>query len=352
MATKRLIEPIVLMCSERSGSNLITRIFDAHPKVAAPGASHLFRVFSELACRYRDQEEDLRVDLLEIFGAKLGVWLIDMLPRQELRDLLNIHESAAEMIAALMEAERKLAGKAYFFVKELSIYHFIPFIESVSFGSRYVFMVRDPRDMALSWHNAAVLRGGVVHAAKRWMEDQEGFMKVLSWMSNTHPVAVLTYEALVSRPEETLRKVCAELRLDFHPHMLDFNNHSRSANVDSSRAKILENISRPLMRDNFGKFHSGLNDDQLAYIEAFCGPLMAAFGYHKARPKDSPPFGRFESFELLKTALMKEEPWDKRQYMDLSADERIRAERWTALHSRLRQRSWPQFHKIKPANKL
>ena len=33
-----LIEPIILLCSERSESNLITKIFDAHPKVCAPGA--------------------------------------------------------------------------------------------------------------------------------------------------------------------------------------------------------------------------------------------------------------------------------------------------------------------------
>ena len=31
-----------LMLREVQGSNLITKIFDAHPKVCAPGASHLF----------------------------------------------------------------------------------------------------------------------------------------------------------------------------------------------------------------------------------------------------------------------------------------------------------------------
>ena len=43
-----------LICSERSGSNLITKIMDAHPDVCGPFPSHILSYFSRNLYRYGD----------------------------------------------------------------------------------------------------------------------------------------------------------------------------------------------------------------------------------------------------------------------------------------------------------
>ena len=54
----------MLMCSERSGSNLITRMMGAHPDVCSPAPSHLIRILAENRCRYGDLQVDSHWDRL------------------------------------------------------------------------------------------------------------------------------------------------------------------------------------------------------------------------------------------------------------------------------------------------
>jgi hypothetical protein len=318
-------------------------MFDAHPQVAAPGTSHLFRIFADIGWTYQKDDSDLQRDLLAMFTAKVGSWLIDDFPQDRREKLLEGASGAAEMIAALMNAEREAAGKAFFFVKENSIYNLensiynlMPFLESVSVRPRYVYMVRDPRNMAASWEKAAVLRGGIVRASRRWLQDQEGFLKALSWLDGARPIARLTY---VAHPDATLRRVCSDLNLPYSADMLEFGTRSRSARIDAQRASAWSNLSRPVLQENTSKFLTELSDDQLAFVEYLCGPLMETLGYAKVRDPTRSPFSSCDSFETLSALLGRTEPWEKAEYTSLPADERARFEHWSILHDRLKRRS-------------
>jgi hypothetical protein len=299
----------------------------------------LFRIFAEIGWTYQKNNSGLQRDLLEMFAAKVGSWLIDDLPQDKREKLIEGASGAAEMIAALINAEREATGKAFFFVKENCIYGFIPFLESVSVRPRYVYMVRDPRNMAASWQKAAMLRGGIVRASRRWIKDQQGFLTALAWLDGIRPTARLTYEELVAHPDATLRRVCGDLNLPYSTDMLEFGTRSRSARVDAQRASVWGNLSRPVLQEGSRKFLAELSDDQLAFVEYLCGPLMDTLGYAKVRDPTRSPFGSCDSFEKLSALLCRIEPWEKAQYMNLPADERARFERWSAVYDRLKQRS-------------
>lgn len=242
------------------------------------------------------------------------------------------------MVATLMNAERERAEKARLFVKENSIANYLTSLESVSCDPSYLFMVRDPRDMALSWEASPLLRGGVVRATNRWLDDQEGFLKALRWLSPERRVACLTYEALVSDPEGSLRKVCERLEVPYSASMLQFHAHSRSARADADRAAVWANLSKPIIGDNRAKFVDRMSDDKLAFVEARCGSLMEAFGYRRHRGVDQPPHGSHADLEALTRALTAAEPWDKPGYGDLPREERARFERWSQLYAQLQKR--------------
>ena len=269
-----------------------------------------------------------------MFDAKLGIWELDSLSAAERLALMEGCGNTAEMIAALLNAEGALQKKNRLFLKENSAHGFLPFMEGVSDDPRYVHMLRDPRDMAVSWVAAPTLRGGVVRAARRWLSDVEGAQAA----AEGRTIVRLTYEALVSRPEETLLRVCADLEIAFSDAMLEHVGNSQGVAKDAGRTALWGNLSRGIMRDNFNKFQGKLSDDEIAYVEALCGPAMARHGYEISRPADAPPFGSHDDFAALEAALEAQEPWEKPTYQALPEDERRRLEGWSSLRQELLDR--------------
>lgn len=333
----RLDAPIVLLCSERSGSNLIAKIFDAHRAVAAPGAAHLFRITAECATRYIPGSDELRRAVLALFDAKVSAWAIDSWTADERAACLADCVTAPEMAAALYAAEARAASKRHILAKENSAFAYLPAILGQSERPRLLFMVRDPRDMAVSWMNGPVMRGGVVRAAERWVRDQSGSLDAFATRPADMPAAFLRYEDLLANPEGELARVCAELDLDFAPDMLRFSELSRSAKDDADRSTMWSNLARPLLSENAGKFRAALDDDQIAFIEATAGPLLESLGYECARPQ-LPRYGSYPDLASLREALAAVEPFEKPAYRSLPERERTRFEAWSALVNEMRSR--------------
>ena len=333
----RLDAPLILFCSERSGSNMIARIFDAHPQVCAPGASHLFAVMSDCACRYAPGSDALRRAVLALFDAKVSRWTIDSWTGADRTALLSGLTHAGEMAAALYAAEARAAGKPHVMTKENSAFRYLPMLMAQSTRPRILFMTRDPRDMAVSWMHGPVMRGGVLRATDRWCFDQQGYIETLGQLGPDTPVATLRYEDVLSDPEGQLRRVCDALELPFSADMLRFSERSSSARADAGRSSMWSNLDKPILSGNAQKFRRELDDDQIAYIEAATAPLMAAFGYATARP-GRPEFGRFDTLDALRAHLALSEPHDKPAYRALPAEERARFENWSRLVARMRAR--------------
>ena len=333
----QLDAPIVLFCSERSGSNMIAKIFDAHPQVCAPGDSHLFAVMSECACRYTPGSDDLRRAVLDLFDAKVSQWAIDSWTAADRAALLSGLTHVGEMAAALYAAEARAAGKPHVMTKENSSFRYLPMLIAQSTRPRILFMTRDPRDMAVSWINGPVMRGGVLRATERWCHDQQGSLETIAQLGPETPVATLRYEDVLSDPEGQLCRACHDLDLAFSEDMLRFSERSSSAHADAGRSSMWSNLDKPILSDNAQKFRSELDDDQIAYIEAATAPWMEALGYATARP-GRPAFGRFDTLDALRAHLAGTEPHDKTAYRDLPAEERARFEGWSRLVARMRTR--------------
>jgi hypothetical protein len=271
---------------------------------------------------------------LDVFSAKVSAWQLDALPREDLVAAVQ-GQGFAGAAAALHLLEARQSGADRVFLKENEVYAYLPFVLSVAKNPSVVFMVRDPRDMAVSWMKSAPMRGGVVRAGRQWLKDQTGFMRAAAWLRPRHPVAFTTYEGLVSDPETRLRALCDTCKLEFDPAMLAFHQ-DHATRTDAARAGAWANLSRPVMADNVQKFRAGLCDDQLAWLEATCGKMMAGFGYAPARPAEAPPFGSFDTLAELEAHLVAREPWEKPGYQTLPLAERQRFENWSDTMSRLR----------------
>lgn len=335
-----MADVILLLCSERSGSNLISRIFGMHEDLCAPGPAHLLRVFGENYHRYNRSENgwnDFVNDLNSLFNTKVSSWAIDDDWQNIYSDICSSRKkNIAKCLIDIYLAEAKINGKKVLFIKENQAYKYLPFIMTNVERIRLVYMVRDPRDMALSWLKSPLARGGVVRAVKNWVQDQENFLRVISWLDNSCATASFTYEALLKQPDVELKNACSQLELCFDSNMLSFHK-SLEASINSAGSVDWSNTGRPLMKNNSGKFLNGLDKNQIAYIEFISSDLMKALGYDPVTPS-SALFGDYETFEDLEESMNNIEPWDKPGYKDVPEVERNIRKQWVIARNNILQR--------------
>ncbi len=321
-----------LMCSERSGSNLTTRLLDAHPEICAPSPAHLCRVLAPNLFRYGDLARDdawsaLTGDAARLLGAMTGVWR-RRLSAAEIRAAAS-ERALAAIVRAVYRAEAESHHKRRLFVKENHVHDFSGFLESAFPGARYLWLVRDPRDMALSWKRAAALRGGVVRAASAWRDDQRGFLGMADRLGER--VVTVRYETLITEPETSLRRMCEHLGVRYAREMTSFHER-RLTRRNAARISGWANVGRPLMPDNAGKFRRDLSAAEIRYVEALCAGEMVTFGYPPEVDDGA------SDLEALERQLLPLEPWEKPAYQELRAEERRAHAGWRRAVARIEAR--------------
>jgi hypothetical protein len=132
--------------------------------------------------------------------------------------------------------------------------------------ARFVHIVRDPRDYALSVRQA-------------WGRNY--YRAVQQWKVGVRDVAqqsrqpnlrlhTIRFEDMLQAPEATLTALCKFLELEFLPQMLEIGR-VESVGDAAHRSGIVA--------DNMNKFKSKLSPSELRGIESICGQAMTEFGY-------------------------------------------------------------------------
>ena len=254
------LDYVFLICSERCGSNLISTILGAHPRVKSPPPYHFARdVISNLHRRDDPAAWDaVKAQLLhrvtrltsEEKAAQVGVWL-DKHPKA----------GAAEMARFVYVDLDPKPGATTVFVKENNLHTVMAFVLTCFPQAKFVFQVRDPRDYLASAQARKGFWGGNKfgsnrHALEVWRDDQQGGLGALGLLGPER-VFFQRYEDLISRPREVLEPLCKFLGLKFEEAMLTFHESDAATRLAES-ASARANVSRPLMASNSGKYREQL----------------------------------------------------------------------------------------------
>jgi hypothetical protein len=272
--------PIFIIGTERSGTNLLRLMLNAHPHIAVPHPPHIMKLLGPLEHRYGDLTDDGNFRRLIAAACRLvelHTYPWEIRPDRERvfreardRNLLCIYFALYDQYLASTDKERWCCKSTFMIERVGEILRYHP-------AARFIFMVRDGRDVAVSAKESIFNHFHVFYSARRWQREQR---LGLSWLTQLGPeqVFLLRYETLLANPEATVRRLCDFLGEEFRPEMLEYYR-SGEARKSGSLSISWQNTAKPVLTANTAKFHRCLRPDEILLFEAIAGEALAELGY-------------------------------------------------------------------------
>jgi Sulfotransferase family len=270
----------------RSGTTVLRTILDAHPELAVTHESKFIVPLGIRRRRYERPEgfdlDRFIHDLLADAGVRANLGLGEVWVREALATPVSDYPDAVRRIFAAYAArhhKRRYGDKMPGSVLR------IPLLAELFPEARFVHIIRDGRDVALSSMAIAGLDPDPVSWALNWKARVAAGRKAGRALGpdRYHEVR---YEALIDGPDDVISGVCAFLDLVHDPAMLRFFEQS-----DRVPAKVRSNPRHARLGEPVSagarSWRADMPAPQLEVFEAAAGDLLTELGYPRAVPRPS-----------------------------------------------------------------
>lgn len=281
-------DPLFIIGTERSGSNLLRLILDAHPGITVPHPPHVMNYFSGLEARYGDLENDsnrLRMagDIAHLVSIHIHPWDITpdparMADEAQPKDLFGL-------FLALYEQHLEATPARRWGCKSTFMIHHVDRILARFPNAGLIWLVRDPRDVAVSARKSVFSPCDPRLSARLWSAQQAHGLALEARLPGR--VHRLHYEALTADPEPTIRAVCDHIGESFHPDMLQFSR-TKNAQRIAQMMDSWKNASAGFLKNNSQKWRRELTPLEVRAVEEECGEQMEALGYARSTDAGGP----------------------------------------------------------------
>lgn len=292
-------DPVFLLATERSGSNLVRSILGTHSEIAAPHPFETsFPGFPEhIDVPARLDDETLYKLVRDILIQKE----FSIHPLDAPIDVGDVHERVTaierptylDIQEAIYDQYVDRAEKRRWVSKHDGLFYCLDAVLD-HYGDdrtpRFVHLVRDPRDVVLSFKSVTTSDYHPFYNARKWREEQRMAMELHE--ESPDLTRVVRYEDLLQEPRETVEDLCDFLDVDFEEEMLYYYDTEASRDT-AQESHMFENISSPIKSDNYGKFHEQLPDEEVVLTEKISLDELVHFGYEPTRSEQE-----VEEFEL------------------------------------------------------
>jgi Sulfotransferase family len=269
--------PLIVLGVRRSGTTLLRVMLDRNPALAVPDESYFV---PQLARRHRGVVDPAAfVDDLRRLPTLLEWGLAPRAVAAGLRDGMT----TGEAIAAVFEAYAAQHGKARWGDKTPLYMQHLPLLERLFPTARYVHLIRDGRDAALSF---LAVPEGIMTRGWGHPRDPAGF--ACQWATEIRAARKLgarvgaeryrevAYETLVADPAQTVRGLCAFAGLAYDDGMLGYVGETASAAKEHQ-----QRLNEP-PRVGVRNWRTEMPPVDAAAFEAVAGDLLDELGYEVA----------------------------------------------------------------------
>lgn len=268
--------PFFIIGNPRSGTTLLRFILSSHPRIYIPGETGFlpflpFNVDEEL------QPEQVR-SLLDHIGKLNRSW------HSLISDLSSFYQSLPEpTLPHLLDALYRRRIAEYDAVrwgdKTPSYVRYIPRLSQIFPSAQFIHVIRDGRDATLS----ARKKWG----ARRWYMDNYYLLK--NWVRNVEAgrragqalkqgrYLEVHYEHLVEAPRPQLERVCAFLKEQLHPAMLDHTQLAQEQIGPRGHVEVRQEISTRSVQ----RWRREMSPFDRKLADRVAGPTLSALGYER-----------------------------------------------------------------------
>lgn len=277
----------------RSGTYLLSNILDQSGQIAIPTETHFIPLFDRYAFLAGGiQSSSARTRLLKAIYAFLEIWLTraeiernfdEMIQHSllathgDFEQIIRENHSYAEMVLAIYERYATAKGAEHYGDKSAFFQH-IPLERidhAVNHQAKFIHIVRDGRDVCLSWMKLSMGPENLAIAARAWRDHIAGKRQ---WGA-LHPdrYCETRYEDLLENPERETRRICEFIGIEFKPEMLQFHQGEMAQAIANSSTHAM--LGKPIDSSNSEKWRSLMTPEDLAFFEWLAGEELAKAGY-------------------------------------------------------------------------
>jgi sulfotransferase family protein len=259
--------PFFLLGHDRSGTTMLRLILDRGDVAIPPESMFLVDV-------------DLRKPPAEVLAdvwthPRVALWGLSGAP-PSIPGGLDRAEAYRCALAAPYVAYAAREGKERWGDKTPAYIGHVDRLAAIWPDARFVVLVRDGRDVALSVMKVPFGPNNVWAAARSWAQA----VRQGEDAAARYPGRVLTvrYEDLVARPEHEAQAICAFLELRYDPRMLAIEQ-TDPAKVVEDQAAWFTNVWAGINAAGVGRWRRELSPQDQAVFESIAGTQLAALGY-------------------------------------------------------------------------
>jgi sulfotransferase family protein len=272
----------------RSGTTLLRLMLDSHSELAIPPETN----FAAALDAFEGGGAAAAVDAVVAspFWNDYNMSAQELAWRVEQRNPANV----AEVLRTFFELYAELRGKSRWGNKTPYLLLNMDDVEEMIPEARFVHIVRDGRDVALSTIPLWFGPNDVATAARKWSDGLTSARRQAERLSS---YTEIRFEELVRDPRPILETLCNFLELKWEPAILDYHLQAherlseelgdvfeagRHVSVEE-RLQIWHLVDRPLQPDRIARWRREMSATDVLAFEEVAGEALEAFGYELSR---------------------------------------------------------------------
>ncbi len=333
-----LFQSVLMIGTQRSGSNLLRLILNQVPTVAAPHPPHILQRLMPLQWAYgnlRNQAAFMQLvdDVCRLVELNPVPWENVNLDRAEIMARCR-GNSLVAIFAAIYDTCAKAWNADTWCCKSLANVHYFSEINDYLPYVKYLYLYRDGRDVAVSFKKAVVGQKHFYHIAQEWGKAQRAALKIREQVSHEQFLA-FSYEELTTNSQLILGNLCDFLNVEYNPSMLDFHQ-SNEALTTASSSSLWSNVTNQMMKKNSKKFLTQATEEEVRIFELVAGDVLDSLGYERVQTA----VGETANFREEEIAQFDRENQERKALVreTMDAEDRERRERQLALLGTIEKR--------------
>jgi hypothetical protein len=255
-------------------------MFDSHPEMAIPPEFHMAQFLAKVSGRSFRRAGfgvDAFVEQLTRHYGFRRTGLQPDLVRARLRE--EGTDTVADAVRLVFSLYAAGQGKRRYAEKTpVNVVH-MPTLARVFPEARFIHLIRDGRDVALSYLDADFGVNSVAESAIYWQR----FVKIGrrdGRRLGPERYREIRYEDLVEDPESSLRSLCDFVALPFDRGMLSYHRRADDLMVNLSHRQYHQRLHLPPTR-GLRDWRRDMRSEDVLLFEALAGKTLAELGYQR-----------------------------------------------------------------------